>query len=180
MRIGSWFALMFILAGVGFGQSKSTSSAKEIKDCPMHEQQPTGQDHHEQAMKERGEESMGFSQEKTTHRVLLSTNGGVIQVAANSGEDQASVTQIRMHLKHIALAFQAGEFSIPMFVHDQTPPGVPTMERLKTQITYEYKETPNGGRVLIRSRNADAVSAIQAFLRFQIKEHKTGDPLEVP
>jgi hypothetical protein len=32
--------------------------------------------------------------------------------------------------------------------------------------------------VVIWSKNADAVSAVQEFLRFQIKEHKTGDALE--
>jgi hypothetical protein len=83
-----------------------------------------------------------------------------------------------MHLKHIARAFQAGDFNIPMFVHDQTPPGVPAMQNLKGAITYKYEDTDKGGRVVIWSKNADAVSAVQEFLRFQIKEHKTGDALE--
>ncbi|HET7872604.1 MAG TPA: hypothetical protein VFL42_08840 [Terriglobales bacterium] len=36
----------------------------------------------------------------------------------------------------------------------------------------------NGGSVVIQSGNTEAVRAIQDFLRFQIKEHKTGDKLE--
>ena len=44
-----------------------------------------------------------------------------------------------MHLRHIAQAFKSGEFNIPMFVHDQTPPGVETMKKLKDQIHYKYE-----------------------------------------
>lgn len=73
--------------------------------------------------------------------------------------------------------FQSGDFDIPMFVHDQTPPGVAVRRNLKTTITYEYEDADRGGRVVIRSRNPDAVSAVQEFPRFQIKEHKTEDAL---
>ncbi len=66
-----------------------------------------------------------------------------------------------------------------MFVHDQTPPGVPVMIKLKDQIHYRYEPTETGARVIISSENADAVEAVRQFLRFQIKEHKTGDALEV-
>lgn len=84
-----------------------------------------------------------------------------------------------MHLGHIRAAFQAGDFNIPGFVHDQTPPGVPVMINLKDQIHYRYEEITHGGRVLISSKNAEAIKAVQSFLRFQITEHKTGDSLQV-
>jgi len=64
-----------------------------------------------------------------------------------------------------------------MFVHGQTPPGVPTMKKLKDQIQYSYEEMEDGGRVVISSKNADAVNAVHDFLKFQIREHKTGDPV---
>jgi len=34
--------------------------------------------------------------------------------------------------------FSQRNFNIPMFVHDITPPGVPTMQRLHNEIHYEY------------------------------------------
>ena len=83
-----------------------------------------------------------------------------------------------MHLQHIRRAFQSGEFNIPMFVHDQTPPGVPVMTKLKDQIHYKYETVKDGGRVLISSKNPEAISAVHDFLKFQITEHKTGDPLQ--
>ncbi len=53
------------------------------------------------------------------------------------------------------------------------------MAKLKTQIQYHYGEIANGGRVTISSSNQEAVEAIHNFLRFQITEHRTGDPLDV-
>ena len=140
----------------------------------------TPQDHskHEE-MELRGNQGMGFDQDKITHHFLLRKNGGAIQVTANSSDDKTSKEEIQMHLHHIANAFKAGDFNIPMFVHDQTPPGVATMTKLKDQIHYKYEPAPNGGRVVISSANAEAVAAIHEFLKFQITEHKTGDALEV-
>lgn len=136
------------------------------------------QDHQHDAMQKRGNAGMGFDQEKTTHHFLLSKDGGAIQVTANSAADKDSIEHIRMHLQHIQNAFKSGDFNIPMFVHGQTPPGVPTMKRLKGQITYKYDEIDNGGRVVISSKNAQAVNAVHEFLQFQIREHRTGDPMK--
>ena len=130
-------------------------------------------------MEKRGDQGMGFAQDKTTHHFLLRRDGGAIQVTANSSGDKASKEEIQMHLRHTAQAFHSGDFNIPMFVHDQTPPGVVVMQKLKGDITYKYQELENGARVVISSSNAEAVKAIHEFLKFQITEHKTGDALEV-
>jgi len=134
---------------------------------------------HDHDLTHRGDQGMGFPQDKTTHHFFLLADGGLIQVTANDGNDKASVDHIRMHLEHISRAFQSGDFNIPGFVHDQIPPGVPTMTKLKGQIGYTYEELARGGRVVIKSKNAEAVAAVHDFLRFQIKEHETGDPLVV-
>ena len=52
------------------------------------------------------------------------------------------------------------------------------MKELKDEIAYKYDETESGGKVSLTSQNADAVEAIHEFLRFQIQDHKTGDPLK--
>jgi hypothetical protein len=121
---------------------------------------------------------MGFSQTATTHHFFLNSSGGVIQVEANGAADASDRSNIRMHLEHIAKSFQNGDFDIPMFVHDTVPPGVPEMKELRENIHYSCEETANGGRVVISSSDKDALAAIHRFLRFQIEEHKTGDPLD--
>ena len=123
---------------------------------------------------------MGFSQTTTTHHFLLKSEGGAIQVEANSTDDTGNRDSIRMHLTHIADAFANGDFDIPMFVHNTVPPGVPEMKRLREKIRYSFEETPNGGRVVIATTDKESLAAIHRFLRFQIEEHKTGDPTAVP
>jgi len=149
---------------------QSTQSTKP-EECPMHAA-------HTQ-MNERGEKGMGFSQTATTHHFHLNKSGGIIQVEANDSTDLTNRDNIRMHLRHIAHAFQSGDFDIPMFVHETVPPGVPEMKRLQKQIRYSFEETPTGGRMVISSTDKDALDAIHRFLRFQIEEHKTGDPVEI-
>ncbi len=133
--------------------------------------------HDHEAMMGRGEKGMGFSQTKTTHHFLLKPDGGVIVVSANQAGDAATRDQIRMHLTHIAHSFAEGNFDIPMFVHDQEPAGVPEMKKLSSEITYQFKETDRGGKVIVSSSSPKAIQAIHDFLIFQIREHKTGDPV---
>jgi hypothetical protein len=134
------------------------------------------QSHHDDVNR-RGDHEMGFSHEKTTHHFRLSKDGGVIEVTANDPNDTESREQIRQHLGHIATMFSAGNFNAPMLIHDQTPPGVPAMKRLKSQIKYEFENVESGGRVKITTSNREAIEAVHEFLRFQITDHQTGDPL---
>jgi hypothetical protein len=82
-----------------------------------------------------------------------------------------------MHLRHIASAFANGDFSLPMFVHDTEPPGVNVMKERKAQMTFRYEDVDKGGKVVIQTDDVAARDALHDFLRFQIREHKTGDPL---
>jgi hypothetical protein len=111
------------------------------------------------------------------HHFLLQKTGGTIEVTAKDAGDQASTDQIRMHLRHIASAFAAGDFSLPMFIHDTTPPGVDVMKARREQMTFRYEDVGTGGRVVIQTADAAARDALHEFLRYQIREHKTGDPL---
>ena len=118
---------------------------------------------------------MGFDHLKTTHHFLLRPDGGVIQVEANDPKDTKSRDEIRQHLGHIVQLFANGDFTSPMLIHAQTPPGVPAMKRLKAAIKYRFESTPRGGRVHITTSNPDALTAVHEFLRFQISDHATGD-----
>ena len=53
------------------------------------------------------------------------------------------------------------------------------MQKYKNEIEYRFEKTEQGGRVRISTKNSEALKAIHDFLRFQIKEHKTGDSLEI-
>jgi hypothetical protein len=140
-----------------------------------HQQSPE----HDRQMIQHGEMAMGFSQTKTTHHFQLTKSGGAVEVQVNDPSDTPTRQHIRRHLQGTAQAFAQGDFSSPMITHGQIPPGVPEMQRLKGALSYKYVETDRGGKVVIRTGNADALQAVHKFLRFQIQEHHTGDPDEV-
>ena len=142
----------------------------------VHGQQPA--DQHEGVV-QRGDQVMGFSHEKTVHHFRLTPEGGTIEAIATDPSDAGSREQIRMHLNHIAQLFHNGNFNAPMLIHAQTPPGVPTMKKMRKEIRYDVEGTPNGARVKVSSTNAQAIAAIHDFLKFQIKDHQTGDPLTI-
>lgn len=169
-------------ASAAQGQAAPTAQNEKPRDsqadCPMHRAH-AHDDSASSAMNERGEKGMGFSQTTTTHHFFLSADGGAIQVEANDPTDTATRDNIRMHLTHIAKAFASGDFVIPMFVHDTTPPGVPVMKELKDKIRYKFEETPGGARVVITTADPDGLAAVFQFLKFQIAEHKTADSTAV-
>jgi hypothetical protein len=130
---------------------------------------------------QRGEshDGMGFSQTTTTHHFYLTRTGGTIQVTAKDPKNTEQIAMVQMHLKHIVGRFSAGDFSIPHFVHDTNPPGADTMRRLRSSIRYTSEALENGGSIKIETDSPEALAAIHDFLRFQIKDHETGDPLAV-
>ena len=137
------------------------------------------QDHqHNDALNERGKRFMGFDQEATTHHFVVTKDGGRVEVTAKDPADASSISQIRQHLRHIAHLFGEGDFSTPALVHDQKVPGVAAMKAAGKAITYTFEEIDRGGHVRIAATTPAAVAAVHEFLRFQIKDHGTGDPLE--
>ena len=122
---------------------------------------------------------MGFDQEKTSHHFYLYADGGAIDVSANDAADAKNRDAIRSHLPHIAMMFGTGDFSAPMLVHSTDVPGTKELAARKDTVAFKYVETARGGRVDIVSTDPATLEALYKFLRFQITDHKTGDPLTV-
>ena len=80
----------------------------------------------------------------------------------------------------MAVAFKRGDFGKPQATHSEVPPGVPMMQRLKDGITYTYYETVGGWIVRIHTANPEAVAAVHEFLSYEVRKHKTGDPIAPP
>jgi hypothetical protein len=166
-------AVLAVLAPYALVQ---TTPASE-NACPMHAHHGNLGIHHA-TVESHGDQAMGFPHDKTTHHFRLSEDGGAIEVTANDPQDTANIEGIRMHLARIAKVFSQGDFSTPMFVHDGIPPGVTTMKLLKGNIHFAYTAIGSGGSVSLASEDAVARAAIHDFLRFQITDHGTGDPLQ--
>jgi hypothetical protein len=152
-------------------------AAQNMQSCPMH-QEHSGKSTHQADVEKNGDQAMGFPHDKTTHHFRLYEDGGAIEVTVNDQKDATNLQAIRSHLTHIAMLFSNGDFAIPMFVHNQVPPGVAVMKEKRAVISYQYEEVAGGARVRIKTADPAALSAINAFLRFQIEDHHTGDILK--
>jgi hypothetical protein len=161
----------------------STTSAAFAQHAAM----PPGMTHEEHlaqmakdaALKGRGAVAMGFDQDKTTHHFRLYATGGAIEVVANDAADVTTLSQVRTHLKEIAGEFATADFAKPFATHGEVPPGVRTMQAQRSALAFQYEDTPAGGRVRIATSDATVIQAVHEFLRYQIREHATGDPLTV-
>ncbi len=127
----------------------------------------------------RGKVAMGFDQDATTHHFQLEPDGGTISVEVKDPRDTVGRDQIRAHLREIAADFARGAFDKPFATHAEVPPGVPALQRLKDRVAYTYENTERGGRVRIRTSHDEARAAIHEFLRYQIREHHTGDTMTI-
>ena len=125
------------------------------------------------ALQVRGHEAMGVDQYTSTHLFDALPDGGRIELQRDA-DDPAGVAEIRRHLREIARAFQAGDFSTPVFVHDRPVPGTDVMAAKREAITYTYRDLPRGGEVRLFTSDPEALAAIHAFMAFQRQDHRTG------
>jgi hypothetical protein len=165
---------MTTLAGLLFASGLATAAvSQENAHCPM-----AGTAEHQAQVDRRHDDATGVAHEGTVHHFLLADDGGSIRLeVTDSGQIEAR-DRIREHLQHVARSFAAGDFALPMLIHDRVPPGVEVMKERRSAIRYSYAPSANGGAVRISTPDAGALQAIHEFLRFQIRDHGTDDPTE--
>ena len=159
-------AAVVILVSTSVPSAQSMTAGKTHKEH-QHQMQK------EADLKKHGQAAMGFDQDAAAHHFRLYADGGAIEVEAKLPADHPTRSAIRSHLREIAEQFSAGDFTKPFETHGETPPGVADLVRLRESMTYRYQETPAGGRVRITTTNREALSAVHAFLTYQIREHRT-------
>lgn len=161
--------------------------ASSVATRAQHPAMPPGMTHEEHLaqmqkdaeLKRRGADAMGFDQDKTAHHFRLSKTGGAIEVVAKDPADDVSRDQIRTHVKTIADQFAGGDFGKPLATHGELPPGARMMQERRSALTFTYEELPGGARVRIAASDTKTTDAVHEFLRYQIREHATGDQLTV-
>jgi hypothetical protein len=150
------------------------------ENCPMHQEHSSDATHTNCPYHLAHADSvMGFNQNKTYHHFKLEPDGGSIEVRVRDVKDSNSIQQIRTHLQEVSKAFKEGNFSKPQVIHGKLPPGAVEMKKLRAQLSFTYQELSEGGRVKIETGDPNALKAVHQFLKFQIEEHQTGDPIKV-
>ena len=122
------------------------------------------------AMQERGRVVMGVDQYSSTHHFDDLPNGGRITLVRNV-DDSAGAARIRQHLRSIATAFKAGDFTSPQSVHFKDVPGTRVMAEKRTVIDYSVRPLARCAELTMHTADPDAIRAIHEFLAFQRTEH---------
>jgi hypothetical protein len=171
---------ILVALALGLPALAAADGPEAAVSCPRHaehmKERAATPEAHAHGVDARGDAAMGFSHQATTHHFLLRKDGGAIEVTANHASDEASVAQIRDHLRHIANSFAKGDFTLPGVIHDQVPPGTEEMKARRSVLRYAFEEKETGGVVRMTTDDPAALRALHEFLRFQIEEHRTGDP----
>ena len=165
---------------IGIAVLAAAIASASHHSASQHTQMPPGMTHEEHMqqlekeaeLKKHGAAAMGFDQDAARHEFKIEPDGGSIAVDVKDAADLTTRDAIRAHLREIADAFSKGDFSKPLQTHAEVPPGVPVMTDRKERITYSCADTPHGAIVRIRTRDAQALDAIHAFLNYQIREHR--------
>jgi hypothetical protein len=123
------------------------------------------------ATQARGQMVMGVDQYTSAHVFEDLLDGGRIVLDRDDASDTAGIATIRAHMRDIATAFRAGDFTKPFQVHAQTVPGTAVMTQRRTFITYTAVDRPRGGEVRLHTSDSAAIAAIHAFLAFQRNAH---------
>jgi hypothetical protein len=165
MRKPTLLALIVLAAGV----LATGAAAQDAHDAHAHHA-PTTDDTSYAAMQARGKQAMGVDQYTSTHQFVALPDGGRIELVRSS-DDSAGVSAIRRHLREVAQAFKAGDFSTPAFVHLQQVPGTAVMAARRSAITYTVGDVPGGAALRMTTADSAALTAIHEFLGFQAGAH---------
>jgi hypothetical protein len=117
--------------------------------------------------------AMGVDQYTSVHRFDALPDGGRVELQ-RAVDDSAGVAQIRRHLREVATAFAAGDFTTPAFVHARDVPGTAVMAARREAISYEVRDLPRGAELRITTHDTDALRAVHRFMAFQRGDHRAG------
>jgi hypothetical protein len=152
---------------------QATALGAQASHSGHHPTKPDSRDSAFAELQERGKRAMGVDQYTSRHLFDALPDGGRIELL-RSIDDSAGVTRIRSHIRDIARAFAAGDFSTPAFVHMLSVPGTKAMAAKRDVIVYEPRDLPRGAELRIRTKDAEALRAIHEFMRFQRGDHRSG------
>lgn len=163
-----------LLAVCFFAVSPSAAQDHSTMDHAAHAAAPAAtNDSAFRALQQRGKGTMGVDQYASQHRFEDLPDGGRIELQMREA-DSAGVARIRAHLRQTVEEFRRGQFTAPEATHAMTVPGTTVMAAKRDRIRYTFRELPQGGEILIRTPDAEALAAVREFLAFQREDHRTG------
>lgn len=120
---------------------------------------------------ERGSKVMSFDQNLTTHRFVPDSSGGIQTVTVNDSSNLNQIKLIRSHLHKEAKKFKRGDFSAPAAIHGEEMPGLAELQSGGDRVDVQYKELPDGARLVYSSDDSKIVAALHQWFEAQNRDH---------
>jgi len=168
-------ALIGFAIGGGLAYALGSGSDREVRTAPEAAGGSAGPSAAAPArqaeVRHRGHDVMPFSLDRTTHVFEMTVTGGVQDVVVKSPADSAQVPLIRRHLRHEAGRFRSGDFSDPRALHGSGMPGVAELSAAGGGLQVEYRDLPDGGRIVYTASDPELVTAIHRWFGAQLSDH---------
>ncbi len=128
----------------------------------------------QQFVSDRGADVMPFDQGAATHTDTANdnANGGAETVRANNPGDTAQIELVRGHLRQIAAAFAAGDFSDPPQSTRPICPALPHLSASASKLSIVYGDVYAGGRITYSSVDPTLVAALHDWFAAQASDHR--------
>jgi len=132
---------------------------------------PRADEQRQAEVRARGPDVMAFSLDATQHVFENTAHGGVQRVVVRDGHaDQ--VAPVRSHLRAIAQAFSARDFSGPTHIHGAGMPGLAELQPAPANaLTANYRDIERGGEVSYAANTPALVDAVHRWFGAQLADH---------
>jgi hypothetical protein len=85
--------------------------------------------------------------------------------------DMQTINEIKNHVKDIQYEFSRGNFTKPLYIHNQNVPGVEIIITKKNFIYYSIKNIDGGSVLILITNDTELLNAIHQFMNFQLGQH---------
>lgn len=119
----------------------------------------------------KGAHVMPFSLDKTIHSFDKTRDGGIQRVRIR-GDAPEQIPLIRSHLRQIARAFAARDFSMPARIHGADMPGLAALKAARPdELDVSYRDLDDGAEIDYTGHTPRIVAAIHHWFDAQLHDH---------
>ncbi len=127
-------------------------------------------------------EPIHYDRDRVVHHFYLYPDGGMMTLTVTDPSDAETRKAVRAYVQRVSQLMVVGNLTR---LREQFGDGVPGLNRIaeargrKATITVHSSTPDEGSQIIFSTSDAAALEGLHDFLRFQITDLKTGDPLEV-
>ena len=132
------------------------------------------------ALLQRASRVTGIDSDRVQRHFYVLKNGGAIEITAKDANDEATIKAIRTWLKKESDFFTKGNYESAAAIYGKAPESTIQLKKLRDEVNFAMVQEDNGAVLRMLTVNPQAKAAIHEYLKFQIDQLGTGDPITPP